>query len=103
MIPLLGKLEPLIGGCSLSTTEIAVTPVQINLPDDLAQKAAGAGLLSTDAMEAMLREQLRRRAGETLQTMWQHVPTEELTAEIEQEIVEEVRLVRAQARQREAS
>jgi predicted nucleic acid-binding protein len=70
--------------------------VQINLPDELVQKAASAGLLSAEAMEAMLREQLRRRAGEALQAMWQHGPQEELTPEIEQEIVEEVGKVRAE-------
>ena len=53
-------------------------------------------LLSADAMEAMLREQLRRRSGEALQTMWQRMPQEELTPEVEQEIVEEVRKVRAE-------
>lgn len=72
-----------------------MTTVQINLPDELAQKAASAGLLSAEAMEAMLREQLRRRAGEALQAMWQRLPQEELTPEIEQEIVEQVRQVRA--------
>ena len=70
--------------------------VQINLPDELVQKAASAGLLSAEAMEAMLREQLRRRAGEALQAMWQSGPREELTPEIEQEIVEEARKVRAE-------
>ncbi len=80
-----------------------MTTVQITLPDELAQKAANAGLLSAEAMEAMLREQLRRRAGETLQAMWQRAPREELTPEIEQEIVEEVREVRAGRRMRGAS
>jgi hypothetical protein len=32
-----------------------MTTVQINLPDELAQKAASAGLLSAEAMETMLR------------------------------------------------
>ena len=80
-----------------------MTTVQINLPDELAQKAASAGLLSTEAMEAMLREQLRRRASESLQAMWQRMPQEELTPEIEQEIVEEVRKARAEQRLRGAS
>ena len=40
-----------------------MTTVQITLPDELAQTSAIAGLLCTDAMEAMLRDQLRRRAG----------------------------------------
>lgn len=79
-----------------------MTTVQINLPDELAQKAANAGLLSAEAMEAMLREQLRRRAGEALQAMWQHFPQEELTPQIEQEIIEQVRRVRAEQRRRGA-
>lgn len=80
-----------------------MTTVQINLPDELAQKAASAGLLTAEAVESMLREQLRRRASDTLQAMWQRGPCEELTPEIEQEIVEEVRKVRAERRMRGAS
>lgn len=80
-----------------------MTTVQITLPDDLAQKGATAGLLSPEAMEAMLRDQLRRRAGEQLRALWQRTPQEELTPEIEQEIVEEVRKARAEQRLREAS
>jgi hypothetical protein len=68
-----------------------MTTVQINLPDELAQKAASAGLLSAEAMEAMLREQLRRRAGDALQSTWQRGPQKELTPETLQEIVQEVR------------
>ncbi|MFM8770132.1 MAG: hypothetical protein ACKOD9_21070, partial [Rubrivivax sp.] len=64
-----------------------MTNVQITLPDELAQKADMAVLLSPEAMEAMLREQLRRRAGEELQAMWQGGPGDALTPELEQEIV----------------
>lgn len=80
-----------------------MTTVEITLPDDLAQKATQAGLLSSSAVEAMLREQLQRRAGETLQALWQHMPQEELTPELEQEIVDEVRKVRAERRTRASS
>ena len=80
-----------------------MTTVQITLPDELAQKAANAGLLTAEAVESMLRKQLRRRAGEALQAMWQRGPQDELTPEIEQEILEEVRKVRAQARLRGAA
>jgi hypothetical protein len=73
------------------------------LPDELAQKAASAGLLSAEAMEAMLREQLRRRAGDALQAFWQRLPADELTPEMEQEIVDEVRQVRAERHLRGAS
>ncbi|MBI2799488.1 MAG: hypothetical protein HYX63_04270 [Gammaproteobacteria bacterium] len=80
-----------------------MTTVQITLPDDLAQKTTQAGLLSSSAVEAMLREQLQRRAGETLQALWQHMSQEELTPELEQEIVDEVRKVRAERRTRAGS
>ncbi len=80
-----------------------MTKFQIDLPDELAQKAASAGLLSAEAMEAMLREHLRRRAGDALQAMWRRRPQEELTPEIEQAIVQEVRKVRAERRLRGAS
>jgi len=75
-----------------------MTTVQITLPDDLAREAANAGLLSAEAIEAMLREQLRRQAGGMLQAMWLRGPREELTPELEQEIVEEVRKARAERR-----
>ena len=80
-----------------------MTTVQITLPDELAQTASRAGLLSPEAMEAMLREQLRRRAGAGLQAMWRRMPPGELTPEIEQEIVDTVRKARAEQRARGAS
>ena len=80
-----------------------MTTLTIDLPDNLAKEARDAGLLDATAIEAMLREQLRRRAGEALQAIWQRGPHEELTPEIEQEIVEEVRKVRGEMRRRGAS
>jgi len=75
----------------------------LNLPDELAQQAKSAGLLTPDAIESMLREQLRKQAGEQLRVLWARMPDEELTPEIEQEIVDEVRTVRAELRERNAS
>lgn len=80
-----------------------MTTVQITLPDELAREAAQAGLLSPEAMEGMLREQLRRRAGEALQALWQSQPAQELTPEIEEEIDQAVQEVRMQRRQRGAN
>ena len=51
----------------------------------------------------MLREQLRRQAGEQLRAMWAQRPQEELTPAIEQEIVEAVREVRAEQRKKSGS
>lgn len=77
-----------------------MTTVAIELPDDLAQKAAAAGLLAPEAIANLLREQLRRRALERLNEQWKRAPLDELTPEIEQEIVAEVHAVRAERRSR---
>jgi hypothetical protein len=80
-----------------------MTTVQIQLPDELAQDAQNAGLLTPEAIEGMLREQLRKQAGEALREMWARLPRDELTPEIEQMIDEEVQAVRAERRKRTAS
>jgi len=75
-----------------------MTTVQVELPDVLAQSAQAAGLLTPQALEAMLREQLKRQAGDALRAMWASAPPEELTLEIEQMLDEQVQAVRAQRR-----
>lgn len=45
-----------------------MTTLQITLPDALAEEAARAGLLSSSALERLLREQLRRAHIEALQS-----------------------------------
>jgi post-segregation antitoxin (ccd killing protein) len=90
----IGRSRP--GGAA--NRSFIMTTVQIQLPDELAQDAQAAGLLAPEAIEAMLREQLRKQAGETLQAMWARMPHEELTPEIEQMIDEEVQAVRAAQR-----
>jgi hypothetical protein len=79
---------------------LTMTTIQLTLPDDLAKKASEAGLLSADAIQEMLREQLLRRAGESLQVIRRRMPSEELTPEIEREIVEAVQAYRAERRGR---
>ena len=80
-----------------------MTTIQIQLPDDLAQDAQAAGLLTPDAIERLLRERLRCQAGDALRAMWNRMPAEELTPEIEEMINEEVQAVRAERRQRAAN
>lgn len=77
-----------------------MTTIQLSLPDDLAEKAMKAGLLSAEAIQDLLREQLRRQAGEILREAWSRLPKEELTPEVEQEVVEAVRAYRAEQRAR---
>ncbi len=75
-----------------------MTTVQITLPDTLAQDAQAAGLLTPERMEGILREQLRRRAVESLKEMWQRLPAQEVPPAEEQMIVDEVRAYRAEKR-----
>ena len=77
--------------------------LKLNLPDDLAKRAQSAGLLTSEAIESMLCGQLKKRAGENLRAMWAHTPREELTPEIEQEIIEEVRAARAERHKKNRS
>lgn len=80
-----------------------MTTIQIQLPDDLVQDAQAAGLLTPDAIERLLRERLRRQAGDALRGMWNRMPHEELTPVIEEMINEEVLAVRSERRQRAAN
>ena len=72
-----------------------MTTLELTLPDDLAQRAQSAGLLTSEAIESMLCGTLKKRAGRNLRALWARMPREELTPEIEQEIVEEVRAARS--------
>jgi hypothetical protein len=75
-----------------------MTTIQVELPDLLAQHAQAAGLLAPQALETLLREQLKRQAVDSLRAMWAREPLEELTPEIEQMIEEQVQAVRAERR-----
>jgi hypothetical protein len=77
-------------------TVAIMTTIQLIFPDGLARKATEAGLLSSEAMQEMLREQLRRRARETLCEMCSRMPDEVSTPEIEQEVADSVRAYRAE-------
>ena len=79
-----------------------MTTVHIDLPDQLVQQARIAGLLVPERMEALLRAQLRREAFAGLRELHERLPADELAPETEQEIVDTVRGVRAQHRQRNA-
>lgn len=80
-----------------------MTTVQIQLPDQLAKDAQAAGLLTPEAMEALLRAQLKKQAGEDLRAMWARDPQEPYTEQIEQMIDEAVQTTRDERRKRTAS
>ncbi len=80
-----------------------MTTIQIELPDATAQAAQAAGLLTPEALEAMLCEQLKKQAVGSLRAMWQRVPQEELTVAQERMIDEAVQAARSESRKRLAS
>jgi hypothetical protein len=72
-----------------------MTTLNITIPDELARDADAAGLLDPDAIQMLLREGLRAKARAGLQLLWGRLDNTALTPEIEAEIVEQVRKVRA--------
>ncbi|KAB2842611.1 MAG: hypothetical protein HYZ17_08605 [Betaproteobacteria bacterium] len=70
--------------------------LKLTLPDQLAREAQAAGLLTPEAMEEMLRERLRKRAGEQLLSMMQKLHDANTPPMSMDEIQEEVRAVRAE-------
>jgi hypothetical protein len=56
-----------------------------------------------DFVDFLVAPERRSQAGQELREMWARMPQEELTPEIEQQIVDEVRAVRAERRRRNAT
>ena len=74
----------------------------IDLPDRLAEEAKDAGLLAPGAIEALLRESLRRSAVDGLFEAADRLAKSEFPTMIMTEIQEEVDAVRSKRRQRAA-
>lgn len=72
-----------------------MTTVQLELPDTLAQSAQAAGLLTPQALEAMLREQLKSHADQALRTIWANEAPGESTPQLERLIDQRIHAVRA--------
>ncbi|MBI2396550.1 MAG: hypothetical protein HYV17_02050 [Xanthomonadales bacterium] len=76
-----------------------MTTLQIDLPDQLAQEARRAGLLSPDVIERWLREQLRSKRVDALFTaMNRMAAVAEPAALSPEEVAEEIRAMRADRR-----
>lgn len=74
-----------------------MTRLMIDLPEKLAEEARNAGLLTTDAIEAMLREQLRtRRVDELFEAMDRMAAIQAPAVMSPEEIAEEMRAIRAE-------
>ena len=77
-----------------------MTILTIDLPDNLVKEAKNAGLLAPDAIEAMLRETLRRHAVNGLFIAADKLAAANFPPMTMDEIQEEVNAVRAQRKQR---
>jgi Arc/MetJ family transcription regulator len=77
-----------------------MTTLQITLSDDLASDAAKAGLLTTERLEDMLRDQLRKEAGGRLRKMMDEMQAVSGTPMSMDEINAEVKAVRRERRER---
>ena len=75
-----------------------MTKVQINLPDQLAQEAQRAGLLTPERLERMLREQLKTRKTDELFTAMDRMVAIDEPGMTPEEIAEELRAMRAEQR-----
>lgn len=73
-----------------------MTTLTIDLPDNLAQEARDAGLLNPEAIEAMLRENLRRRAVDGLFAAADKLAAANFSPMTMSEIQQEVNAVRQQ-------
>lgn len=81
-----------------------MTTVHINLPDQLAQEAKQAGLLSETSLEKLLREQLRsKRQDEFFSALERMEQTTEPPAMSPEEVAKEIRDMREERRTRAAS
>lgn len=76
-----------------------MTTVQITLPDQLAQEAERAGLLTSPTLERMLRQQLKaQRVDELFTAMERMAAITEPAALSPEEVAEEIRAMRAERR-----
>lgn len=78
----------------------AMTTVEITLPDGLAKDAKQAGLLTSEAIERMIKSELRRRAGEQLLESAGKLASTGLPPLTEEEIQAEIDAARAERRAR---
>jgi hypothetical protein len=69
--------------------------VKLNLPDQIAQEAQRAGLLTGRAIERLIEEAVRREAGKRLLDAMQRLREANVPPLTEEDIAEEVKAARA--------
>lgn len=79
----------------------AMTTIEVTLPDQLAKEAEEAGLLSPEPLEALLREQLRKRRVDGLFSIIERSAASDPNVLTPEQVSEELRAMRAEERARE--
>ena len=72
-----------------------MTELVVKLPDELAQRAKSAGLLTDSAIQRLLEEAMRREAGRRLMQLAARLHAAGIEPMSEEEIVAEVKAARA--------
>jgi len=80
-----------------------MTVIEIELPEETAAAARAAGLLTPAALESLLKEAIRRQAGERLLELAREVQAAGVEPMTMEEINEEVKAYRRERRAREAA
>ncbi len=75
----------------------------VKLPDELAQRAKSAGLLSDDAIRQLLEDAMRRQAGRALLDVAARLQDAGVPPMTDEEVLAEVKAVRAERRARDAA
>jgi non-ribosomal peptide synthetase component E (peptide arylation enzyme) len=84
------------------TATPTMTEWVVKLPNELAQRARKAGLLSDGAIQRLLEEAMRRTAGQQLLAVAERLHAAGIAPLSDEEIVAEVKVVRAERRDRQA-
>ena len=79
-----------------------MTTVTIDLPDNIAREAKDAGLLTPDALAQLLKEAVRRQTGYRLLEVAKRLQAADIPPMSDEEIIAEVKAVRAERRARQA-
>ncbi len=79
-----------------------MTILTIDLPDNLVKEAKDAGLLTSEALAQLLKDAVRRQAGRRLLDVAKRIQAAGIPPMSDEEIVAEVKAVRAERRARQA-
>jgi hypothetical protein len=80
-----------------------MTTIEISLPEDLAERAKSAGLLSDSAIQQLLEDAMRRRAGRALLGIVKRIQDQGIAPMSDDEVMAEVKAVRAERRARQGA